>query len=47
MGGITDPVDGSGSHPAWIARVSKPDFSAVLLGHPASVSTAARPTLAR
>ena len=27
MGGITDPVDGSGSQPAWMARVSKPDFS--------------------
>src|SRR5690242_6483093 len=27
MGGITAPVDGSGSQPAWIARVSNPDFS--------------------
>src|SRR3954447_14455505 len=27
MGGITAPVVGSGSQPAWIARVSKPDFS--------------------
>src|SRR3954463_7434921 len=26
MGGLTAPVVGSGSYPAWIARVSKPDL---------------------
>jgi hypothetical protein len=38
MGGITEPVVGSGSCPAWIARVSKclSSFVAIRLGLPVS-----------